>query len=94
MLIARAHQPVGVICFQTIGELADLHRLVVAPQHRRRGIGIALVRAGLLAVRHLGAEAAILEVAYANEPAIALYQGSASSSWRRGRTTTGPAGTR
>jgi ribosomal-protein-alanine N-acetyltransferase len=75
ILIARAHHPVGVICFQTVGQLADLHRLVVAPQHRRRGIGVDLVRAGLLAVGHLGAEAAILEVDYANEPAIALYQG-------------------
>ena len=82
ILIARAHHPVGVICFQTIGELADLHRLVVAPQYRRRGIGVDLVRAGLLAVRHLGAKAVILEVDYGNEPAIALYQGSASSSWR------------
>jgi len=75
ILIARAHHPVGVICFQTIGELADLHRLVVAPLYRRRGIGVDLVRAGLLAVRHLGAKAAILEVDYGNEPAIALYQG-------------------
>jgi ribosomal-protein-alanine N-acetyltransferase len=74
VLVARAHQPVGVIAFQTIGELADLHRLVVAPAYRRRGVGAALVVAGLTAVRHLGARAAILEVGYANEPAIALYQ--------------------
>jgi ribosomal-protein-alanine N-acetyltransferase len=74
VLVARAHQPVGVVAFQTIGELADLHRLVVAPAHRRRGVGAALVVAGLTACRHLGARAAILEVGYANEPAIALYQ--------------------
>ena len=37
ILIARAHRPVGVISLQTIGELADLHRLVVAADHRRRG---------------------------------------------------------
>jgi ribosomal-protein-alanine N-acetyltransferase len=74
VLVARAHLPVGVVAFQTIGELADLHRLVVAPAHRRRGVGAALVVAGLTAVRHLGARAAILEVGYANEPAIALYQ--------------------
>lgn len=74
VLVARAHQPVGVIAFQTIGELADLHRLVVAPAYRRRGVGLALVAAGLIAVRHLGARAVILEVGYANEPAIALYQ--------------------
>lgn len=74
VLIARGHHPVGVIAFKTVGELADLHRLVVAPDHRRRGVGDALIRAGLAAVRHLGARAAILEVDYDNEAAIALYQ--------------------
>lgn len=74
VLIARAHQPLGVITLQTTGELTDLHRLIVAPAHRRQGIGRALVRAGLTAARHLGARAVILEVAYDNEPAIALYQ--------------------
>ena len=74
VLLARAHHPVGVISLQTIGELTDLHRLVVAPAHRRAGVGADLVTAGLTAVRHLGARAAILEVSYTNEPAIALYQ--------------------
>ncbi|HEY5820946.1 MAG TPA: GNAT family N-acetyltransferase [Propionibacteriaceae bacterium] len=74
ILIARAHQPVGVISLKTVGELADLHRLVVAPAHRRRGVGADLVRAGLAAVRHQGATAVILEVDYDNEGAIALYQ--------------------
>ena len=74
ILIARGHHPIGVIGLKTVGELADLHRLVVAPGHRRLGLGADLVRAGLLAVRHLGARAVILEVDYANEPAISLYQ--------------------
>lgn len=74
VLLARSEQVVGVIALRTTGELADLHRLVVAPGHRRSGIGSALVRAGLDAVRHLGALAVMLEVGYANEPAIALYQ--------------------
>lgn len=74
VLIARAHRPVGVISFQTIGELADLHRLVVVDDYRRHGVGRELATAGLTAVRHLGARAAILEVDYHNEPAIALYQ--------------------
>jgi ribosomal-protein-alanine N-acetyltransferase len=68
VLLARAEHP------STVGELADLHRLVVAPAYRRRGLGLRLVRAGLLAVRHLGARAAMLEVAYTNEAAIELYQ--------------------
>jgi [ribosomal protein S18]-alanine N-acetyltransferase len=73
VLIARAHAPVGVITAQTSGELADLHRLVVAPGYRRRGVGTQLTMAAVRAVRHLGARAMILEVDYTNDPAIALY---------------------
>jgi ribosomal-protein-alanine N-acetyltransferase len=74
VLVARAQHPIGVVTFKTIGELADLHRLVVDPQWRGQGVGAALVRAGLRIVRHHGAKAVMLEVAYTNEPAIALYQ--------------------
>ncbi|CAA9320058.1 MAG: hypothetical protein AVDCRST_MAG61-2245 [uncultured Friedmanniella sp.] len=74
VLLARAEQVVGIIALRTTGELADLHRLVVCPSRRRTGVGAALTRAGLDAVRHLGAQAVVLEVDYANEPAIALYQ--------------------
>jgi [ribosomal protein S18]-alanine N-acetyltransferase len=74
ILIARAPHPVGVISIMTTGELADLHRLVVAPQSRRRGIGTSLVRAGLEVVRQLGVRELILDVGYHNEPAIAFYQ--------------------
>lgn len=73
-LLARMHVPVGVIALQTVGDVADLHRLVVAPRVRRGGIGAALVAAGLAAVRQAGARSVLLEVAYDNEPAIALYQ--------------------
>ena len=73
VLIARAHAPVGVITVQTAGELADLHRLVVAPSYRRRGVGTQLTTAAVRAVRQLGARAMILEVDYTNDPAIALY---------------------
>ena len=73
-LLARMHVPVGVIALQTVGDVADLHRLVVSPRHRRQGIGAALVRAGLEAVRHAGARSVMLEVAWDNDPAIALYQ--------------------
>jgi [ribosomal protein S18]-alanine N-acetyltransferase len=73
ILIARAQHPVGVISISTTGELADLHRLVVEPRSRRRGIGADLVRAGLDVVRQLGVREVILDVGYGNEPAIALY---------------------
>ncbi len=74
ILIARAQHPVGVISIKTLGELADVHRLVVEPRSRRRGIGTALVRAGLERVRQHGVREVILDVGYGNEPAIALYQ--------------------
>lgn len=74
VLLARQHVPVGVITLQTVGDVADLHRLVVSPRHRRQGIGAALVTAGLEAVRHAGAHSVLLEVAFDNDPAIALYQ--------------------
>ena len=74
VLLARAHQPVGVITLSVTGELAELLRLVVAPAHRRTGIGTQLVDAGLQSVRQAGARAVMLEVGYDNEPAIALYQ--------------------
>jgi ribosomal-protein-alanine N-acetyltransferase len=74
ILIARGHHPVGVISINTIGERADLHRLVVEPRSRRRGIGADLVQAGLEVVRQLGVREVILDVGYRNEPAIALYQ--------------------
>ena len=74
ILIARAQHPVGVISIKTIGELADLHRIVVEPRSRRRGIGADLVRAGLEIAQGLGVREVILDVAYDNEPAIALYQ--------------------
>lgn len=74
VLIARRHVPAGIVALQTVQRTADLHRLVVAPAHRRTGVGRALVLAGLQAVRHLGARSVLLEVDYRNEPAIALYQ--------------------
>lgn len=74
VLVARAHHMVGVVALQTVGPVADLQRLVVGPRHRRQRVGSALVLAGVDAVRHLGARSVMLEVAYTNEPAIALYQ--------------------
>ena len=74
ILIARAQHPVGVISIAIMGELADLHRLVVAPRSRRQGIGADLVQAGLDLARQAGVGAVSLDVAYHNEAAISLYQ--------------------
>ncbi|MET0695445.1 MAG: N-acetyltransferase [Propionibacteriaceae bacterium] len=74
ILVARAHHLLGVICLQTVGPACDLQRLVVSPRARRQGVGSALVRAGIEAVRHLGADTIMLEVGWENDAAIALYQ--------------------
>ncbi len=74
VLLARGAHPAGVVALSTVGELADLHRVVVAPAYRRQGLALRLVRAGLVAVRHLGARAVMLEVEWTNLAAIGLYQ--------------------
>ncbi len=75
MLIARRHVPVGVIALQTVRRTADLHRLVVAPAHRRSGVGSDLVlEPGSRPSVTSAPGRVLLEVDYDNEPAIALYQ--------------------
>jgi len=65
----------GVAAFQLVAEMADLNRVVVDPAHRSRGIGRTLVEAGLRWAAERGAERMLLEVEWANEPALALYRG-------------------
>ncbi|GAB3755054.1 GNAT family N-acetyltransferase [Microlunatus parietis] len=64
----------GVITLRTTGEVADLHRIVVADDQRRQGIGGRLLEAGLAAVRALGVRSVLAEVRFDNEAAIELYQ--------------------
>lgn len=65
---------------------AELLTLAVAPQARRRGLGGRLVSRFLYQARLRGAEAAFLEVAADNKPALALYHraGFARTGCRRG----------
>lgn len=66
---------VGVITWQVVADVADLLRVVVAPQARGRGIGRQLVQAGVVATAERGAERALLEVDADNTAARALYAG-------------------
>jgi [ribosomal protein S18]-alanine N-acetyltransferase len=54
---------------------AEVEGLVVAPAHRRRGVGSALVQGCMTWAAKNGASAIRLEVRASNEPAIALYRG-------------------
>lgn len=49
--------------------------LAVAPAHRRRGLGRALIAASAQAFHRAGAQALGLAVTLANRPAVALYEG-------------------
>ena len=60
--------------YHTQDELEILN-LAVHPEHRRRGIARALLRAALQAAYKTGILHAVLEVRRNNAPAIALYEG-------------------
>ena len=67
-------QLLGVATFQHMLDVADLHRVVVAPAARGRGVGTRLVRHGMSWARAEGAERMLLEVEHENAPALALYE--------------------
>ena len=73
-LAAVDHGPVGVILMRAIAGEAEVLTLAVEPAHRRRGVALALLRAGLAQAEAMGAEQAFLEVAADNEAALALYR--------------------
>lgn len=77
VLVARldAGEIVGVACFQLVDDVADLHRIVVAPDQRRLGLARVMLVSGLRWAISRGASRMLLEVEHTNEPAIILYRG-------------------
>lgn len=75
VLIARDAGIVGVACFQLIEDVADLHRIVVAPGHRRLGLARVMLVAGLQWAIARDASRMLLEVEADNDAALALYRG-------------------
>lgn len=61
--------------FQVVGDTADLHRVVVHPVARRRGVASVLVADGLAWAAQHGADRMLLEVEHTNTPALSLYAG-------------------
>ena len=55
------------------GEIAHLLSIAVLPEHRRRGIGTALIRR-VIAIMSFAAKAMVLEVKIRNTEAIKLYE--------------------
>ena len=75
VLISRAGEAIiGAACFQHVDEVVDLHRIVVAPGHRRLGLARVMLVAGLQWAIGQGAARILLEVAHGNDPAIGLYR--------------------
>ncbi|HHG91064.1 MAG TPA: ribosomal-protein-alanine N-acetyltransferase [Devosia sp.] len=70
---ARRHIA-GFVVLQLAGDEAELLSIVVAPRWRGRGLGEALLRAGIDDLRTTPVERMFLEVDEANEPAIRLYR--------------------
>lgn len=69
-----AEELLGVATFQLVADTADLHRVVVAPDQRGRGIGRALVEAGITWAAGRHGRRMLLEVEHDNDPALALYR--------------------
>lgn len=64
----------GAITVQHVGGVADLNRVVVAEARRGRGLGRALVEAGLARAAAHACDEMLLEVRSDNTAAIALYE--------------------
>ena len=71
----RGDTVAGYVGSQTVLGEADMMNLAVAPEHRRQGLGRALVLALCSALReHMQASVLTLEVRDSNMPAAALYE--------------------
>lgn len=66
--------PVGYAAFRLLGPEAELLRLAVIPEARRRGHARALVELGLRHLSWEGVESCFLEVRERNLPALRLYE--------------------
>lgn len=66
----------AVATFQCVADTADLHRIMVARQHRGEGSAKRMVRAGMEWAQALGADRMLLEVREDNDAALALYDGT------------------
>ena len=74
-LMARADdRPVGVAFVAVDGEIAMIHAIEVAPEHRRKGGGALLMRGAASFAAEHGAQWLALAVTEANAPARALYE--------------------
>jgi ribosomal-protein-alanine acetyltransferase len=74
VLVAEDPIALGYAAFRIVADEAELLRVTVAPEARRRGIGRALVEAGLAEAARRGAGRCFLEVRPGNRAAVRLYE--------------------
>ena len=65
---------IGYVGSQAVLGEADMMNLAVAPEHRRDGVGMRLVRALIDGLKGMDCHCLTLEVRVSNDPAIRLYE--------------------
>jgi ribosomal-protein-alanine N-acetyltransferase len=78
--VSPAGPPGAYAAFRHAAGEAELLRVAVHPEARRRGLARALLLAGFERLRQAGVQVCFLEVRVENKPAIALYE-SLGFSW-------------
>lgn len=64
----------GFVASRMIADELHINNIAVRPEHRRRGLGAALLSSALAGGKQIGARLVILEVRASNHPARALYE--------------------
>jgi [ribosomal protein S18]-alanine N-acetyltransferase len=73
VVAVEATRVIGFAVLSTVADVADLHRIAVVPDRRRRGIGRALVEALIAEARRRRCGRMLLEVEAGNAAGLALY---------------------
>lgn len=68
------NQLLGYCCLQIVLDEAEVLRIAVAPQHRKRGIGACILKYLISFLAQKGSKTIFLEVRSDNAPAIKLYE--------------------
>ena len=74
LVAEEAGVPIGFAGMTLLGDEGDVDKVMVDPEHQRRGIADALLQKLFALGEELGAAAYTLEVRISNEPAIRLYE--------------------